>query len=409
MFYKKKNWFSGTITIKVIGDYPELFFDLCTRNGIHVWDIKKMDRTTCVGDIDLKDLSKLRKIKRKTIHKIYFEAKQGFPFLLKHTLYQKPLLIGFMIAVCFIFLLSNMVWRVNVVGLDEELENKVFEQLDSYGVSPGNFQWNIESPGDIQNQLIKDIPELLWIGVTKNGTAYHLEGVEKTRVDIEEEGVPGHLVATKEGVIVDIYAEKGQPLVKVNDVVEKGDILISAYLNDKEVEGDEEKEEKKETDKQSPLIAKGEVIAKVWYRSTITIPVKDSYDVLTGESSVKHYFNVFDFLIPVWNFRNPSYKEVQMETEEKEFYFLNWKLPVSYVKQTILEKEEILEERTIEAAKSLAKEQAVRRLKQMIPLNAKIEDEKVLHEREENGKVKLTIYYTVLEDITKRQPLTQGD
>ncbi|KAB8128729.1 sporulation protein YqfD [Gracilibacillus oryzae] len=405
MFYKKKNWFSGTLTIKVKGDYPELFFDLCTRNGIAVWDIRKLDRTTCYGDIDLRDLPKLRKVKRKTIHKIYFETKQGFPFLLKHTLYQKPLLIGFMIAVCFIFLLSNMVWKVDVAGLDEEIENKVFEQLQDYGVSPGNFQWNIGSPGDIQEQLIKDIPELLWIGVTKRGTAYHLEGVEKTRVEKQEEDAPGHLVATKEGVIVDIYAEKGQPLVKVNDVVAKNDILISAYLNNTDIEETDEEH----INEQTPLAAQGEVIAKVWYRSSITVPLEDQYDVLSGETSVKHYLNMFNFLVPVWNFGNPEYKDVQVEAEEQEFYFLNWKIPVSYVKQTIREKEEILEKRTKEEAKKLALEQAERRLRQIIPLDAKIEDEKVLHEREENGKVKLTIYYTVLEDITKRQSITQGD
>ncbi|SER17912.1 similar to stage IV sporulation protein [Gracilibacillus ureilyticus] len=408
MFYKKKNWYSGTITIKVIGEYPELFFDLCTRNGIKVWDIVKTDRTTCLGDIDLRDIPKLRKVKRKTIHKVYFKDKQGLPFLLKHTLYQKPLLIGFMIAVCFIFLLSNMVWRVDVSGLDEELENKVMKQLQSYGVTRGNFQWNIGSPGDIQDQLIKDIPELLWIGVTKNGTAYHLEGVEKTRVEKDEEGVPGHLVATKEGVIVDIYAEKGQPLVKVNDVVKKNDILISAYLNDN-TQAEKPEEDDDEELKSPPLIAEGEVIAKVWYKSTISVPLEDKYDVLTGETSVRHYVNVFDLLVPVWNFRNPEFEKTQVEADEKEFYFLNWKIPVSYVKRTILEKEETHEKRTEEAAMALAKEQALRRLKQMIPLDAKIEDEKVLHERVENGKVKLTIYYTVLEDITKRQPLTQGD
>lgn len=39
----------------------------------------------------------------------------------------------------------------------------------------------------------------------------------------------------------------------------------------------------------------------------------------------------------------------------------------------------------------------------------KLQKKKVLHESEESGKVKLTLYYTVLENIAKKHPLSQGD
>lgn len=117
----------------------------------------------------------------------------------------------------------------------------------------------------------------MWIGVTKRGSNFHLEGVEKTLVEKPEEEEPGHLVAAKEGVIVDLYVENGQPLVKPNDVVNKNDILISAYL------GDQKEEDKKEEEQApKPLVAKGEVIAKVWYRSEIELSIDDKYEVLTG-------------------------------------------------------------------------------------------------------------------------------
>ncbi len=161
-----------------------------------------------------------------------------------------------------------------------------------------------------------------------------------------EEEEPGHLVAAKEGVIVDLYVENGQPLVKPNDVVNKNDILISAYL------GDQKEEDKKEEEQApKPLVAKGEVIAKVWYRSEIELSIDDKYEVLTGESEKKHYLKVIDWLIPVWNFRYPDYKNSQMEVNERSFYFLKWKLPISYVEQTIFEKEQIEEKRSEDEAK----------------------------------------------------------
>ncbi|WP_347834399.1 sporulation protein YqfD [Gracilibacillus sp. JCM 18860] len=52
--------------------------------------------------------------------------------------------------------------------------------------------------------------------------------------------------------MVDLYVENGQPLVKPNDVVNKNDILISAYL------GDQKEEDKKEEEQApKPLVAKG--------------------------------------------------------------------------------------------------------------------------------------------------------
>ncbi|MFC4388492.1 sporulation protein YqfD [Gracilibacillus marinus] len=406
MFYKKKSWFKGFIKVKVVGEYPELFFDLCSRNGIQVWNIKKAGKTVCFGEIELADVKKIKILKRKTIHKLYFESRLGFPFFLKHTFYQRPLIIGFVVAVCFIFILSNMVWRIDVVGLDEELEKKVNDQLDNYGVKKGNFQWNIEVPGEIQKKLLKDIPELLWIGVKKNGTTYYLEGVEKTRVEKQQEDEIGHLVAAKDGVIVDLYVKKGQPSVKVNDVVQKGDLLISAYLgqNKQTDKKDDEKE-----DKQTAVVAQGEVIAKVWYKTTVDMPFDDNYDVLTGKNVTKHYIDISQLKIPIWNFSSIPFQQKEVEVEEKSFYFLNWKLPISYHKEVIHEEKNVKVKRTKEEARKLALEQSKRNLFQLIPTDAIVEEEKVLHERVENGKVKLTIYYTVLEDITKRQPLYQGD
>ncbi|WP_163539597.1 sporulation protein YqfD [Gracilibacillus sp. YIM 98692] len=407
MSFKKQNWFTGALTIRVKGEYPELFFNLCVKNGMDVWDIVKEDRTTCKGKINIADLSKLRQVKRKTIYKISFVSKSGFPFLIKKLKYRKPLLFGFFLGLLFIFFLSNIVWRVEVEGLEEELERQVYTKLEDYGVYRGGFQWNIESPAEIQKKLLQDIPELLWVGVKKQGASYHLEGVEKITVDKEEELPPSHLVARKEGVIEKVYVSNGQPLVTENQVVQKGDILVSGYLVNQEAITEDEDEEKEQTHK--PVAAEGEVIAKVWYRSEIALPLEESYQVLSGNVMDKYYLRISRYLIPIWNWGKPEYSKFQLDTEERFLYFLKWKLPLSFIKQSISEKEEVTEKRTLEEAKQLALQQAKRNLKKEIPLDAEITKEKLLHEREENGKVKLTLYYTVLEDITKRQPINQGD
>ncbi|SHN11237.1 sporulation protein YqfD [Gracilibacillus kekensis] len=401
MFFYKKNWLKGYITIEIRGQYPEHFFDMCARYGIPSWDVSKKNTTAAIGKIKLSDLSKLRRIKKRSIYKVYFKERTGLPFLIDSLGSQKPLIIGCMIAFAIIFILSNIVWRIDVSGLDEEIENKVLLQMEEYGLEKGSFQWNIDSPAILQKKLLEDIPELLWVGVKKNGSAFHLEGVEKTTVEKPEEAEVGHLIAAKEGVIVDLFVSKGQPLVRPNDVVYKDDILVSAYL--------EQQEEEDEGNKAKPLAAEGEVIAKVWYKSEVSIPLTNNYHVLNGQAETKHYLHFSSFLIPFWNFMNPDYTNYQMETEEKNFYFLKWKLPISYIKQTIYQSEVMEKKMEKQEAKTLALEQAKRELLRQLPLDAEITEEKVLHERVESGKVKLTLYYTVLENIAKKQPISQGD
>lgn len=407
----RRNLFAGYVIVKVKGEYPERFFELCARNGIKTWDVTKLDAQTCTGRILTSDVLLLRQLKRRTIYKIYFKSKFGFPYQLQSLWKHKPFIIGIILAFFCIFILSNVIWRIDVDGLDSEMEKKVMDKLHTYGVTKGNFQWNVTSPLAIQKQLLDDIPELLWIGVKKQGSAFHLEGVEKTVVEKEEEKGPSHMVANKEGVIVDIYAENGQPLVKPNDVVAKGDRLISGIMGQDDEEGEEqvESDDKQKKKKNKKLIsAKGEVIAKVWYRSEIEMPLEESYSVLTGEYKKRNYVKIFGWKVPITSFSTP-FENAHQDVEQKEIYFLKWKLPITWIKEMNYERESKLEKRTVKEAKELAKKQAQIELLRSLPKDAEISDEKVLHEREENGKVKITLYYTVLENIAKRQPINQGD
>jgi similar to stage IV sporulation protein len=58
-------------------------------------------------------------------------------------------------------------------------------------------------------------------------------------------------------------------------------------------------------------------------------------------------------------------------------------------------------EQAIELGKQVARQDVLRQAEK----DATIADEKVLQIKEENGKVYLSMHYTVIEDITQEQPL----
>ncbi|GGD04508.1 sporulation protein YqfD [Pontibacillus salipaludis] len=388
-------FFTGYTTLRIEGKFPEFFLNRCVENGISVWNVKKIDEFTCEANVRLEDVPVLKKLRSQLDYKIRFRKRHGLPFLLRSLLKRRSLVAGFVLGMIAIFLLSNMVWGIKIEGVTPEVEYKIKENLKDYGIKRGAWKFTIETPGQMQQKLLADVPELLWIGVTEKGTTYHLEGVEKTIVTEPEEGGPQSLYARKKGIIVDMYVEKGEPAVELNDYVESGDLLVSGAIGREE--------------EPTLVHAEGEVIAETWYKSEVVVPLNVQYEVITGEKETHYGVQLGGVRVPLWGFKEPEFKRMHEEEYNKPFYLFKWELPIKFSSKEISEAELYKESRTDEEALQIGVKQAEMELKQKIPQNSKIITQKVLHRQKENGKVKLILYFKVHEDISKPQPITQGD
>ncbi|MGJ9457004.1 sporulation protein YqfD [Oceanobacillus sp. CF4.6] len=406
MKFSKGSKFTGYVTILVKGTAPELFFQKCASEGVPVWNVKKRDKESCEGDISLSDIKQMKQIRRKTIYKVTFTRRNGYPFIVNRFLKKKPLVFGLLISILFFLVLSNIIWEVKIKGVPKDIEEKIDKQLTAYGVHPGAWLFSLDTPTEIQQKLIQDIPELLWAGVDQKGTTFYLEGVEKIIVQEADPEQPRNLVASKKGVITKMYVSKGTPMVRVNDYVELGDILVSGDVQPADSTDSEEKEQESTIE---PIAAEGEILANTWYEVSLTIPLKYNYQQLTGDKESKFFLKTGDFQLPIWGFGEPSFNEIHREVTENKINFLKWELPFSVIKTVLSEKEIVEGERTKEEAIEVGIEQAIIQLQQELGLDAKILSEKVLHESVERGKVKLNLYISVEENIVKQVPLVQGD
>lgn len=395
---------AGYVTIVVKGQLPELFFQSCARAGIPVWDVKKIAADRCQGNIKLQDVKKIKQLRRGKNLKIKFIAQKGYPFIWKRLCERKPILFSLLLSIALIMFLSNIIWKVQITGVPKDLEQKINKELTNYGIHSGTFTFTLDSPSAIQQKLLNDVPELLWIGVYKKGTTFFLEGVEKTLVEKQEVKGPRHLLANKKGVIKKIYVSKGVPKVKVNDYVEVGDMLVSGKINVDEEEFEEDDADQEE--KPVKIVAAEAVItANTWYELAVTIPLNNTYERLTGNQEKKYALKLGAFPLPIWGYGKPDYKEIYEEHEESNLNFFKWQLPIKINTITLSEMEYIKEKRTEEEAKAHGILQAKETLKLQLGPEAKILTEKILHETIDNGKVRLNLYMTVEEDITKAQPI----
>ncbi|MFD2630865.1 sporulation protein YqfD [Oceanobacillus kapialis] len=401
------SYLAGYVTLSVKGEKPELFFQHCTSAGITVWNVKKKFADRCEGNIKLRDVKYIRKLNKQTNYKLKFIDRKGYPFMLRRFVRRKELLLGVVLSMFLILFLSNIIWEVKITGVPKDIEEKISKQLEKDGIHPGAWIFSLKSPNEIQQQLVKDVPELLWVGVEQKGTTFTLEGVEKIIVEEEEPVGPRDLVATKKGVIKKMYVSNGVAQVQVNDYVEPGDTLVSGVINDSTSE--EEKEDKGEQENRELVAADGEIIATTWYEVNVTAPLQTSSENLTGAKEKKFSLKTGDFHLPIWGFGTPDYEAIHRETNETPIQFLKWELPIHFVETILSEKTYTNVERSKEDSIKAGIEQAKQELALQLGPEAVIVSEKVLHETIENGKVKLNLYINVEENIAKAQPLSQGD
>lgn len=392
----------GYLTIQIIGSHAEHFLNHIVDQGIAVWDIKTTNKDHLEAKIYLKDLQTIRRLRKASKMKIKFKQKSGLPFLRNRLFHNKPLFTGLIISLFVLLLLSNTIWKINIEGVTKELETKIVESLYRNGIHPGALKITMSSPNQIQQLLLDEIPELLWIGVDQKGTTYQLEAVEKIIVEDKASPGPQHMVAKKSGVIQYTYVESGQPVVKINDYVEKGDILVSGKIeNNFSNEEDEVKSDY--------VAARGEIWATTWYTADVVIPLKVEQQEVTGSSIERYQLKLGKYQFTVWPWKREGYPEQTIDSEEKHLNILKYRFPVSVIHEKIHEVQGKQYKRSKQEAIKIGVEQVKQNLLRTVGKNAKIESEIILHETSARGKVKLSLYLTVLENIAQEQSIIQGD
>lgn len=394
----KNQWiefYSGIVTVKITGKGIERFINSLTRNGLIIWNVKRSGTDAIIFKMKLSDVQELRKYRRASNCKVRFLQRKGAPFLLKRLLRNSGFFLGAFSFILVLLVLSNMVWGIEVKGAKPATEHQIRKVLTEMGIEVGKLQFYMEDVETIQRNLTNRIEELTWVGVELKGTTYHFEVVEKNQPKKIEKLSPRNLVAKKKAIIVEMFVEKGQPRVKKYDHVVPGQLLVSGFIG---------KEEKPEI-----VPAKGKILGETWYKTSVELPLKTTFYVFNGQEMRKHFISIGNLNIPVWGFGKTPYKEFEKERNEKKIRFLKWEIPISYIHETIREREMVEREYNKEQAVQMAKNLAIEDIKRILSEDAIIKGEKILHRAFQNGKVKLSLHFQVIEDITKAQPIIQGD
>ncbi|OLS41647.1 sporulation protein YqfD [Bacillus sp. MRMR6] len=390
----KNQWvdfFYGKVTVKVTGKGIERFLNSLIRNNLHIWNVKRHGTETITFTMKLQDALKIRYYAKQRECTVSFLRRSGMPFLFKRLLKNSGFVAGAVLFLVIILILSNVIWGIEVRGAKPATEYQIHKELDKMGVKIGKVQFFVDNVEAIQRQLTNNVGNLTWVGVELRGTTYHLQVVEKKEPDEQEQLSPQNLVAKKKAVIANMYIETGQKLVKINQHVEEGQILVSGVIGK---EGQTEE-----------VGAKGEVWGETWYMSHVEQPLQTDFKVFDGREKQKHFILIGSYEIPVWGFGKPEFTEFEKERNVQQIQFLKWKLPISYGNETLRASEKITRTYTRKEAEEIALNLAKKEIKSGLDEDAIIKDEKILHKEMKNGKVILDIHFKIIENIAIGKPI----
>lgn len=327
----------GYLVLLVQGVHTERFINLAFTRGIHLWDLNWSSPDTLTVKVDARSFRTLRHVARQSNCRIRILEKRGLPFVVFRFRRRRMLLAGALIFCLLLYLLSSVIWTVEIGGTQKIAAARVKDLAAVKGLKRGSFCFQAQRE-QVENYLLRELPGISYVEV-KVGPRSQIKIVEKM-VPPPAQG-PCHIVAKKDGVIDSILALNGQPQVKEGDMVRKGQLLISGaiYLPLPAADSADPKPPPAARKPLRYVSAQGIVYGKLWYRFYGEVLRNEVAEEKTGRKERIYCINMGGKEIIIKGPQKIAYQYYRSQTWKSIFpRWRNKTLPVEFV---TIEAEEI--------------------------------------------------------------------
>ena len=369
---------NNRLKIEIIGKNPINFIKELIRKKINIYSLDKTDKSIQII-IDKNDFEKIKEIK--TTYQIKIIKRYGINKLLFLIKQNNLLIIFFSIGLILIILLSNIVFQIEIIHPNKKIREIVKKDLEEFGLKKYHFKINYQEKEKIKQKILeKEKKKIEWLEIDEKGTKYIIKVEERKIPKKEEECTPRSIISKKNAIIQSITASKGEIVKKKNDYVEKGEILISGLIYNKD----------KITSKTCAI---GKVYGETWYTVKIIIPEK--YKVITTKQNKRWGFH-YKLLGKEKNFRNKFYTFKKEEYNIVDSKILSSKFGIVKYKKT----EEKFIKYTKKEILDIAIKKATKKIQDKLSEDEKIINKKVLKNKAKNSKIEVDIFFKTKENIS---------
>lgn len=351
---------------------------------------KKETKDYLILEIEEEYFQKIKKLA--PTYEITILKRTGKAYLIHLYKTKKIFLYSIIFAFLVIILLTNIIFSVRVVETDKEIKDMILTDLRENGITRFRFKVSYKRKEAIREKILeKEKDYLEWLEIEEIGTMYQVKVIRRINNPKEEELKPRSIVAKKKGRITRIEADYGEVTTKKNDVVDKGDTLISGLIKNKE-------------EIKTKVAARGKVYAEVWYQVNLNLPTLYQEEIKTGNKKNTLEIIFLDkniFISELFKYNNSISKETVL--------YNNPLIPfrISFTKKEEIKLKQVAyqEDKTLKKIKKLA----VDKLKQRIGNDIKILVINVLKKKASADKIEVELFFKVEEDITSYESLENID
>ncbi len=161
-------------------------------------------------------------------------SRHGLPFFINKHRRRAGLLYGAIFGICFITVMSTMVWSINISGNNRITDEEILTVLAESGIKPGTLRKNVDA-ASARFHATHSLPELSYMSVNVLGSCIEVivsETADKAQKN--DKDFPCDVISKVDGQIAAIEVYRGTKLHGEGEAVRAGETLAGGFveLND---------------------------------------------------------------------------------------------------------------------------------------------------------------------------------
>ena len=219
----------GYVRFSASGGFTERFINLCSLEGIPLWNLKPVNEgiTACTS---INGYLNIKKCAVRSGMRLKIRQRRGLPFFLNKYRRRSGLLIGFVLFIAIISVMSSMVWTINISGNSVTTNEEILAVLAEAGLEPGVFSDSLNA-AEIRFFALSRLENVTYIAINLMGSAVNVEITERTPVPpLITDEAPCDVVSAIDGQIAVLEVYEGTKMYEPGEAVRAGDVLAGGFV-----------------------------------------------------------------------------------------------------------------------------------------------------------------------------------
>ncbi len=385
LIFKLMALLRGYVVIRLKAANSEKVLNLLRKKGIRMWDVEKKEDGIKLK-ISYEDYKKYEGIIKET--KMETVNKKGLSLKLGKLKVRKGFLAGLLILLVCLYVLSSLVWNVEVVGTNSITARNIINVLEQNNITMPIAHSSLQ-PKKIETLIYSNFEKFKFVEVYIEGSNLIIFVKEKKPEKAEiKSNEPSSIISSKNAIINKVIAKSGQPMVKEGDVVYEGQTLVMGMVKNKNSEDF------------MMVPSEGTIYGKTYYNFEMKEEKLKNFEVATNKSKNVYYLQINGNSIKIIGDKDP-YKNYNYSESTVKIPIISYLSDIALIKGTYYEQVEKPVEIDENTAKNKMKVTLYDDLLKMCNKDAKILNSS-LNFSEDDNYFYLRAQIEVIEDIGEK-------